>query len=170
MAHLRTVLERNGDCFTPLNIYQCDGCDKELPEMHGFYDKEVRNIHFCLDCAFRLRLIGSLEYTNRSSLHAYVDRDGSIVLEHAHSNKKRKNPLKRRTLDKQKRFAVLHRDKFRCKYCGASPERGQLRVDHIKPVSNGGSDDESNLITSCFDCNSGKSDFVYKNIKGMING
>jgi hypothetical protein len=32
-----------------------------------------------------------------------------------------------------------------------------LEVDHIEPVSKGGSDEYANLITSCFDCNRGKS-------------
>jgi hypothetical protein len=32
-----------------------------------------------------------------------------------------------------------------------------IEVDHIVPVSKGGKNDELNLITSCFDCNRGKS-------------
>jgi hypothetical protein len=31
-----------------------------------------------------------------------------------------------------------------------------LNVDHIMPVAEGGTNDIMNLITSCFDCNSGK--------------
>ena len=31
-----------------------------------------------------------------------------------------------------------------------------LQVDHIVPVCDGGSDDEINLVTSCWSCNSGK--------------
>ena len=33
-----------------------------------------------------------------------------------------------------------------------------LEVDHIKPVAQGGTNNILNLITSCFDCNRGKSD------------
>ena len=32
-----------------------------------------------------------------------------------------------------------------------------LHCDHVHPVSDGGSDDPSNLVTSCQDCNLGKS-------------
>ncbi len=33
-----------------------------------------------------------------------------------------------------------------------------LHIDHIEPVAKGGTNDLLNLITSCVDCNSGKSD------------
>ncbi len=36
----------------------------------------------------------------------------------------------------------------------------KLEVDHIMPVSRGGSDDISNLQLLCFECNRGKSDRV----------
>lgn len=41
---------------------------------------------------------------------------------------------------------------------GKRPPEVVLQVDHLVPVSGGGSDESSNLITSCFECNSGKSD------------
>lgn len=40
-----------------------------------------------------------------------------------------------------------------------------LHVDHVVPVSTGGSDDVGNLITSCSDCNLGKSDSVLPGIE-----
>lgn len=56
------------------------------------------------------------------------------------------------------RFRILQRDNFRCQYCGATPQDGvQLEVDHIVARSQGGSDDPSNLKTSCWPCNQGKS-------------
>lgn len=59
---------------------------------------------------------------------------------------------------KRLRFEVLKRDGFLCVYCGATAKATQLHVDHIVPVSKGGSDDPSNLTTSCETCNLGKSD------------
>jgi len=38
----------------------------------------------------------------------------------------------------------------------SAPPSVVLEVDHIKPVSSGGSNDTDNLITACFDCNRGK--------------
>ncbi len=61
-----------------------------------------------------------------------------------------------RSLSKRTRFAVFKRDLFKCQYCGATPPDVVLEVDHIEPRSEGGSDDEGNLVTACFDCNRGK--------------
>lgn len=65
--------------------------------------------------------------------------------------------MKRKSLSKKKRFEVFKRDKFTCQYCGKNAPDVVLEVDHIRPVSKGGNNDILNLITSCFDCNRGKS-------------
>ena len=63
---------------------------------------------------------------------------------------------KRTPLSKSKRFAIFARDQYCCRYCGASPPDATLVVDHIIPVSGGGGNDDTNLITSCRSCNAGK--------------
>lgn len=65
---------------------------------------------------------------------------------------------KRKAISKKLRFEVFKRDKFTCQYCGKSAPNVILEVDHIKPVAKGGTNDIMNLITSCRDCNRGKSD------------
>jgi len=62
----------------------------------------------------------------------------------------------RKAISKKSRFEIFKRDGFSCQYCGKRPPQTTLEVDHIHPVSSGGLNDESNLITSCFDCNRGK--------------
>jgi len=62
----------------------------------------------------------------------------------------------RKTISKKIRFEVFKRDSFKCQYCGCSAPDVILHVDHIHPVSKGGDNDITNLITSCFDCNMGK--------------
>lgn len=59
-------------------------------------------------------------------------------------------------ISKGKRFEIFKRDGFTCQYCGRRPPDVVLEVDHIHPQSKGGTDDDLNLITSCFDCNNGK--------------
>ena len=67
---------------------------------------------------------------------------------------------KRKSISKKVRFDVFKRDNFTCQYCGKKAPDVILEVDHIKPVSKGGTNGLLNLITSCFDCNRGKSDKV----------
>lgn len=63
---------------------------------------------------------------------------------------------KRVQLSKRLRFEIFKRDGFKCMYCGAHPPKALLHVDHIKPVAEGGSNDEDNLVTACESCNLGK--------------
>lgn len=56
------------------------------------------------------------------------------------------------------RFDVLRRCNFACYYCGTPAALGLkvLHVDHVIPVSLGGTNDPWNLVASCWDCNLGK--------------
>lgn len=65
---------------------------------------------------------------------------------------------KRKAISKKNRFEVFKRDSFTCQYCGKMPPDAILHVDHIKPVAKGGTNNILNLVTSCSDCNLGKSD------------
>jgi hypothetical protein len=65
--------------------------------------------------------------------------------------------MSRKSLSKRLRFEIFKRDGFRCVYCGTTPTQSVLHVDHVVPVAEGGTDDPSNLATSCADCNGGKS-------------
>jgi len=60
----------------------------------------------------------------------------------------------RRVIPLNKRFMIMKRDKYRCQICNRSGV--ELEVDHIVPVSQGGSDRMDNLQTACQDCNRGK--------------
>ena len=54
------------------------------------------------------------------------------------------------------RFEVFKRDNFTCRYCGRRTPEAILEIDHICPLSAGGTDDLENLATSCYECNRGK--------------
>lgn len=44
-----------------------------------------------------------------------------------------------------------------CSYCGKSDLSGRdLTVDHVKPLSEGGTNDPSNITCACFSCNARK--------------
>lgn len=59
-------------------------------------------------------------------------------------------------VSKRLRYEVLRRDNHTCRYCGATAPSAPLHVDHVTPVALGGSDDPTNLVTACRDCNAGK--------------
>lgn len=76
--------------------------------------------------------------------------------------------VKRKQLSKKIRFEIFKRDDFTCQYCGQTPPMAILEVDHIRPVSKNGNNDKNNLITSCFDCNRGKSNVLLTKITPTI--
>lgn len=54
-----------------------------------------------------------------------------------------------RSLSVGKRLEIFAYYNYRCVYCGAKAEQ----VDHVMPVSQGGSDDITNLVAACTKCN-----------------
>jgi hypothetical protein len=79
------------------------------------------------------------------------------------TDKKPYEPPKRRPIRRSipagVRFAVFHAAGFRCVYCGRSVKEDGVRlvIDHIVPVSKGGTNDRPNLASACWECNAGKS-------------
>jgi len=67
------------------------------------------------------------------------------------------------------RFDVFQRDNHVCQYCGRTPPVIKLVVDHLTPVAHGGTDVFENLVTSCEECNSGKSAKLIKDFTGGFN-
>ena len=57
-----------------------------------------------------------------------------------------------------KRYRVLERDHFACRYCGAQATTANLVMDHLITRKHGGRDYEENLVAACDECNAGKSD------------
>lgn len=62
-----------------------------------------------------------------------------------------------RNVSSSSRFRIMKRDNFCCQLCGRKGiEDSPLEVDHIHPLAKGGSNQDSNLWTLCFECNRGK--------------
>lgn len=72
---------------------------------------------------------------------------------------------RKRNITPSMRIKVFERDNYTCQICQRSSKHDhvKLEVDHIIPVSRGGSDNISNLQTLCFDCNRGKSNKILDN-------
>jgi 5-methylcytosine-specific restriction endonuclease McrA len=75
-------------------------------------------------------------------------------------NKKRKRRSGTRLVSKEYRLAMYMRDKCRCVYCGVQVVPGApitqsnaATLEHIVPVTDGGSNSYTNLVTCCAYCN-----------------
>lgn len=65
---------------------------------------------------------------------------------------------KRKPISVSLRYAILKRDNGQCVLCGSKASKGaSLEVDHIIPVSRGGTNTEENLRILCDVCNRGRS-------------
>ncbi len=66
------------------------------------------------------------------------------------------------SMNLSKRFEVLEKYGFKCRYCGKSPPEVYLELEHIIPKCKGGKDTIDNFVPACFNCNRGKRDKILK--------
>jgi hypothetical protein len=66
-----------------------------------------------------------------------------------------RNGAIRRAIPNRIRWSVFRRDGYQCRFCGSHHD---LTIDHIYPLSRGGTDEIGNLQTLCRSCNSSKGD------------
>ena len=86
----------------------------------------------------------------------------NIIKEIKKLNPKIKKIKKRKNITKSIRHEVFVRDNYKCVECGCTQKEGTLHIDHIIPISKGGTDELSNLQTLCKECNLSKSNRIYK--------
>ena len=55
---------------------------------------------------------------------------------------------------------LFKRDAHLCLYCGDRFDRRELSRDHVTPISQGGSDCWSNVVTACKRCNNQKANYT----------
>jgi hypothetical protein len=86
-------------------------------------------------------------------LHDYEDHGVS----HDVLEDRRRQARERKAVQRKRRSLVLERDGHRCRYCGLGLESGlRLEIDHVIPMSLGGSSELENLVTACANCNNKK--------------
>jgi len=79
-------------------------------------------------------------------------------------NKKNNNKTRRSSFTKSIRHEVFKKDKYHCIECGATNKKAVLHIDHIIPVSKGGTDELDNLQTLCESCNLAKKNRIINRI------
>ena len=92
-----------------------------------------------------------------TDLHLLLYHPDGYLLSNPTVNADMISVQKVRNISNSLRFDVFQRDNHTCQYCGRKAPYVELQVDHLIPVAKDGTDDFDNLVTSCRDCNSGKS-------------
>jgi len=111
----------------------------------------------CAGCQNKFPHRNTSKYRNKSWCGSSVCRE-IIDDKVKHNNYKRKekkinNGTWRLGLDKDHRISILSRDNYKCARCyRVSEDFGVMQVHHIVPVSEGGTDENKNLITLCSMC------------------
>jgi|SRR6476661_547218 len=81
-----------------------------------------------------------------------------------------RNPVRLYNIDiklwQKIRADIFQRDDYTCAYCGQ--RGGVLEVDHIQPVSKGGTNAYDNLTTACLKCNRRKRDKSAEEFRALL--
>jgi len=116
------------------------------------HNQELRNLSGLNDVPRTIRLL------RQEGWKIDVRGDGYVMLTSLEKGFARGT---RKAVSEKLRYQVFSRDAFRCKACGRGADNGvKLTVDHIIPVDWGGTNDMTNLLTLCEDCNRGKKAWV----------
>lgn len=89
-----------------------------------------------------------------AGIHAYtVD----YIEEYYKKYPKQEPRYKRKPIPRKKVIQILSRDNCECRNCKAKED---LAIDHIIPISKGGTNNDNNLQVLCKSCNSSKRDKI----------
>lgn len=127
----------------------CVLCGEDTEALQGAPWLSFKGNAICSGCY--VGLIGPIYrmagYGDGGMIHLLFDS----LLRTGHNRKHRVRMSQYRSTLKK----LLHKYKFSCVHCGSRDE-ATLTIDHIKPVSKGGTDDFDNLQILCKSCNSRK--------------
>lgn len=126
-------------------MFNCCLCENAMHDSEPIL--EFRGKLICANC--KLRLIYPIYKMSGAGDGGFTHVLFLSALQSAHNKRRRKK------IDNYKAIfdKLLHKYHFSCVVCGYQKT---LSIDHIKPVSKGGTDDESNLQILCKSCNSRK--------------
>ena len=98
----------------------------------------------------------SLEAIRLYLIHKQASSEAIVAFDEACTEFKGKGKV-RAGVSVALRFVIFKRDSYRCCLCGTSAHDGsRLEIDHKVAVAKGGTNDDNNLWTLCFECNRGK--------------
>ena len=124
--------------------------------VHTAYSQAESKLEMLYDTDLICRIVGcsKVEWKaiEASVLEHLILRDG--VLRIRHEGSVRLSRATRAAVPSHIHATASARDRGSCVYCGSTV--GPLHLDHIWPVSKGGTNEPSNLVTACANCNLSK--------------
>ncbi|MBA4397561.1 MAG: HNH endonuclease, partial [Syntrophus sp. (in: bacteria)] len=124
--------------------------------------QQIRDVAGISEYARRIR---ELRDEEGLQIKSHVDRSdlkpGEYILETLI-----RKPVMGRGISPPLRNEILERNGFTCQLCGTGPgdpdpfnptRKVRLHIDHVKPLSQGGTNDKENLRVVCSACNQGRS-------------
>jgi len=148
-ADMKTWQEQDNSNHYTRERLCCDECGKYHKQVLEviFFDG---NKFFCWEC-FYINI--KEHFSSPENDYVSVRMINDILF----NTRKQTIKHKRSEMTLKKRFDIMTRDNFQCVLCGErAHSENKLEVDHIEPISKGGSNKEDNLRTLCFSCNRGK--------------
>jgi hypothetical protein len=124
--------------------------------------QQIREVAGISEYARRIR---ELRDDEGMQIRTHVDRTDLKPGEYILESMERKAVIGRE-ISPQLRNEILERNGFTCQQCGAGPgdpdpfnpsRKARLHIDHIIPVTQGGTNDNNNLRVMCSACNQAKS-------------
>lgn len=105
-----------------------------------------------------VEVIKKLKHKAPSKLRSYsiIDLDTDELINIKDINTK----ISRKSFGKTTRQTIYHNSACTCQICGKSITFEEFTIDHIIPLAKGGTNDMSNLQSSCFRCNRIKADIL----------
>lgn len=154
--------------FAPQNSeIECELLNIQFSEFLRIEQKLVTSVKLNIPRFFKINcyVTYSSPHGRKNSFKLFTfseyDIESAIRTQQRYDAYKRTEEYRRKTerarVSQSVRYDILKRDNFRCRLCGRSAKDGiELEVDHIIPISKGGTSDLKNLQTLCRDCNRGK--------------
>lgn len=148
-----------------MKICQTCGVEKDLSKFSKSSSNKDFHQHKCKDC------FASWYLTNRNK-RLLKDKQNYLVNKDAICKRKRDNyyldPLKSNLKEQKRRAQKLSNGIYKittkefkklknqnCFYCGSY---NQIEIDHVLPISRGGTHSVGNLVSACLKCNRSKKD------------
>jgi 5-methylcytosine-specific restriction endonuclease McrA len=92
---------------------------------------------------------------------------GWLIAWRARRRRRRLRGPRRAPIPGALRQQIYRRDAETCRYCGRRGRGVRLELDHVFPVSRGGTDRIGNLVTACRECNRAKGAMVLGDERAM---